>query len=75
MQTKNVSTAVLHFLLFLDCPAIEPFPGGQLDTPAVLEGTLAIVMCDPEHRLSGSDIIECMPGGIWSSIPTCMKGK
>ena len=39
----------------------------------MLGGLAAKYICNPGHRLQGSDFLLCQPDGKWPDAPTCIR--
>lgn len=57
-------------ILFTDCS--DPAPvDGSVNTTMTTYGTVAEVVCNNGHLISGSSIITCQADETWSDSPVC----
>lgn len=56
------------------CPKLQQLPSGFVDSPSNEFGQTAYFFCEKGFELIGSESIECMSSGNWTSnIPVCEK--
>ena len=59
-----------------ECPVPANPANGAVETPDGIQvGDDAIYTCDVCYALSGSNVRNCLPTGVWSGQPPTCSGK
>ena len=68
---------VLHFVLTLECPALNSISNGNVDlSDGQWEDSTAVYVCVKDYALVGTPKRVCQSSGQWSGVePQCIYGK
>ena len=74
-KKKFKSTFLYFYLILVDtCPPLVAPENGRISGDNVDCDSIVQFSCDPCYGLTGSSLLECEPGGVWSNVPpTCER--